>query len=216
MTTIVVADDHDVVRRGLQTLLGAEADFLVVGEARDGLEAVDVVEHLRPDVLVLDVVMPGLNGLEVIRRAVGDSPKTRVVILSMYDNEAYVIEALRAGAQGYVLKKSPSEELVRAIREAIAGRHYLGTPLSQDAIDAYMKKAEGTVADLYGMLTNREREVLQLAAEGCTSAEIAARLFISPRTAEAHRASVMRKLGLRSRADLIRYAMRQGILPLED
>lgn len=213
MPTIVVADDHDVVRRGLQVLLSAEPDFSVIGQASDGLETVELVEHLQPDVLVLDVVMPGLNGLEVIRRAHRDSPRTRVVVLSMYDNEAYVVEALQAGAQAYVLKRSPSEELVRAIREAIGGHHYLGSPLSQRAVQLYMGKAKGVILDSYEMLTSREREVLQLAADGCTSAEIAARLSISPRTAETHRASVMHKLGLHTQIQLVRYALRRGLLP---
>ena len=213
---IVLADDHHVVRRGLKTLLEAEPDFDVIGEASDGLEAADLVERLQPDVLVLDMVMPGLNGVEVTRRAAKHSPQTRIVILSMYDNEAYVLEALRAGAKAYVLKRSTSEELVRAIREAIAGRYYLSPPLSGRAIEAYMEKAKDVTMDPYGILTPREREVLHLAAEGFTSAQIATRLYISPRTAETHRASVMRKLGLRTRTDLIRYALRRGILPPEN
>ncbi len=214
-TTIVIADDHQVVRHGLQALLEAEPDFHIIGEASDGLEAAEAVERLCPDVLVLDMVMPGLNGIEVTRRVGKDSPHTRVVILSMYDNEAYVLESLRAGAEGYVLKRSTSEELVEAIREVAAGRRYLSPPFSGPIIEEYIKKAQSAVPDLYEMLTPREREVLHLAAEGRTSPEIANRLCISTRTVENHRASVMHKLGLHTQTDLVRYALRKGLLPLE-
>jgi len=214
MTTIALADDHQVVRNGLRVLLEAEPDFSVVGEAGDGLEAVRLVERLQPDVLVLDLMMPGLNGLEVARQVSQRSPQTRVVILSMYDNEAYVLEALRAGAAAYVPKESTSAELVRAIREAVAGRRYLSPPLSERAIEIYMQRAESAALDPYETLTAREREVLHLVAEGHTNAEIAARLFVSPRTIETHRANLMRKLGLHTQTDLIRYALRRGILPM--
>jgi len=215
MTTIVLADDHHVVRQGLRSLLEAEPDFSVVGETGDGLEAAQQVERLQPDALVLDLMMPGLNGLEVTRQVSRRSPRTCVVILSMYANEAYVLEALRAGAAAYVLKESTSAELVRAIREAIAGRRYLSPPLSERAIESYMQKAESAELDPYETLTAREREVLHLVAEGHTNAEIAGRLFISRRTVETHRTNLMRKLGLRTQTDLIRYALRRGILPME-
>jgi two-component system response regulator NreC len=214
VTTIVLADDHHVVRQGLRSLLEAEPDFSVVGEAGDGLEAAQLIECLRPDVLVLDLMMPGLNGLEVTRQVSQRSPRTHVVILSMHPNEAYVLEALRAGAAAYVLKESTSAELVRAVREAVAGWRYLSPPLSERAIEAYMQRAESAVLDPYETLTAREREIL-LAAEGHTNAEIADRLFISRRTVETHRANLMRKLGLRTQTDLISYALRQGILPME-
>jgi len=188
MTTIVLADDHHVVRQGLRSLLEAESDFSVVGEAGDGLEATQLVERLQPDVLVLDLMMPSLNGLEVTRQVSQRSPRTHVVILSMHPNEAYVLEALRAGAAAYVLKES---------------------------IEVYMQKAESAALDPYETLTAREREVLHLVAEGHTNAEIADRLFISRRTVETHRANLMRKLGLRTQTDLISYALRRGILPME-
>jgi DNA-binding NarL/FixJ family response regulator len=215
MTTIVLADDHQVVRQGLRALLEAEPDFSVVGEAGDGLEALQQIERLKPDVLVLDLMMPGLNGLEVTRQTDKHSSHTRVVILSMYANEAYVLEALGNGASAYVLKDSSSADLVQAVREVAAGHRYLSPPLSDRAIEAYQEKAKAAALDNYETLTTREREVLQLAAEGHTSAEIAARLGISPRTAETHRANLMHKLNLHTQADLIRYALRRGIIPME-
>jgi len=212
---LVLADDHSVVRRGLRALLEAEPSFTVIGEAGDGLEAAELVERLQPDVLVLDLMMPSLNGLEVTRRIKRRSPHTRVVILSMYADEAYVVEALRAGAEAYVLKESTADELVQAIHEAAAGRRYLSSPLSQRAIQSYVEKAEAALLDPYETLTSREREVFQLAAEGHANAEIAARFSISSRTVETHRTHLMRKLGLRTQADLIRYALRKGILPMD-
>ncbi len=195
-------------------MLEAETDLRVVGEAGDGLAAIQQVERLQPDVLVLDLVMPALDGLEVTRRVRQRSPQTRVVILSMHANESYVLEALRAGVSAYVLKESTADELVRAVREAVVGRRYLSPPLSERAIAAYVEKAQEAPWDPYETLTHREREVLHLAAEGHTNAEIAERLVISPRTVETHRANLMRKLSLHSQADLIRYALQRGILPM--
>ncbi|MBE0481455.1 MAG: response regulator transcription factor [Dehalococcoidia bacterium] len=216
VTTVVLADDHHIVRQGLKALLEAEPGFHVIGEAADGLEAVRIVERLQPDVLVLDLMMAGMNGLEVTRQVSKRSPKTGVVILSMYANEAYVIEALQVGAKSYVLKESTANELVRAVIEVAAGRRYLGPPLSEQAIDAYMQKAKGSTFDPYETLTTREREVLHLAAQGLTNAEIASRLFISRRTVEIHRANMMRKLGLRTQhIQLVHYAIERGILPPE-
>ncbi len=215
MISILLADDHNVVRQGLRSLLEAETDFKVVGEAGDGLEASKLVESLQPDVLILDLMMAGMNGLDVTRQSVKRSPNTRVVILSMHGNESYVHEALRAGAKAYVLKDSSGEELVRAVREALANRRYLSASLSERAIEAYMQKIETTALDPYDTLTIREREVLHLAAEGCTNADIASRLYISRRTVEVHRANMMQKLGLRTQTDLIRYSLQKGILPCE-
>ncbi len=214
-TTVLLVDDHHVVRQGLRALLEAEPDLSVVGEAADGLEVAKLVEHLKPNVLVLDLVMPSLNGLEVTRHVRQHFPETRVVILSMYANEAYVLQALRNGADGYVLKDATATELVQAVREAAAGRRYLSAPLSERAIEAYVQKTQPGTLDVHETLTTREREVLQLAAEGYKNPQIAARLGISPRTAETHRANLMRKLGLNTQTDLIRYAMQRGILPME-
>lgn len=214
-TRIILADDHHVVREGLRALLEAEPDLTVAGEAADGLTTVHLVERVKPDVLVVDVMMPALNGLEVTRQVVRRSPDTRVIVLSMYSDESYVMEALKNGAAGYVLKSSTRSDLVQAIREVMAGERYLSAPLSARAVEAYVERAKGTEVGAYDTLTSREREVLQLAAEGHTSAEIAARLFISSRTVETHRSAVMRKLGLRTQTDLVRYALRRGILPPE-
>jgi DNA-binding NarL/FixJ family response regulator len=208
--TTVLADDHDIVRQGLRLLLEGQPDFLVVGEAAGGRETVSQVDALQPDVLVVDLMMPDLNGLEVTRQVQRSAPATRVVILSIYADEAHVLEALRCGALAYVPKGSSASCLFRAIREANAGRRYLSPPRSERTIDAYLSKVHGASPDPHETLTTREREVLQLAARGLTSAEIATALFISPRTVESHRASFMRKLRLRTQGDMIRYALRQG------
>ena len=213
---IVLADDHPVVRLGIRNLLEAEPEFEVVGEVADALQVIPQVEASRPDVLVLDLIMPGLNGLEITRRLAHSAPRTRIVVLSMHANEAYVIEALRNGASGYVLKGSDSSQLVHAIHDVLAGKRYLSPPLSEQAIEMYIEKAAGAPLDPYETLSGREREVLHLAAEGHTSPEIATRLYISTRTVETHRAHLMRKLNLRSQTDLVRYALRRGILPLEE
>ena len=213
---ILLADDHQVVREGFRALLAAEPDFEIVAETGDGLEALRLAEHQKPHVLVVDLMMPGLNGLEVVRQITQRLPRTHVVVLSMHANEAYVLEALKNGACAYVLKDASAADLVRAVREANHGRRYLSPPLSEPAIDNYIQRARNSDSlDLYETLTNREREVLQLGAEGHTNAEIAGRLFISPRTVETHRANVMHKLGLRSQTELVRYALQRGILPIE-
>lgn len=211
-TTILLADDHRIVRQGLRALLASEADFEVVGEADDGREALELVKRLNPDVLVLDLMMPGLNGLEVARQLPRQSPAVRVVVLSMHDDEGFVLEALANGVSGYVLKDSNSSDLVHAVREVAAGRRYLSPPLSDRAIEAYQQRAKVGALDKHETLTTREREVLQLSAEGHTNSEIAARLGISTRTAETHRSRLMHKLGLHTQSDLIRYAIRRGII----
>lgn len=215
MTTIVLADDHAVVRAGLKALLMGEPDFQVVGEAADGLEAVKLVERLQPSVLVVDVMMPGLNGIEVTRQVRQRVPRTRVVVLSMHAHEPYVLEALRHGAGGYVLKDASGDQLVQAVKEVAEGRHYLSPPLTERAIAAYLEKAQPAALDAYELLTTREREVLQLAAEGATNAEIAQRLSLSPRTVEMHRGNFMRKLDLETQTDLVRFAIRRGIVSIE-
>lgn len=214
MTTIVLADDHKVVRQALRMLLQSEPGFEVVGEASNGREALEMVERLQPNVLVADLMMPLLGGMDVTREVRKRFPDVRVVILSMHADESYVIEAMRLGASAYVLKESTSDELVRAIHEAMQGGRYLSSPLSERAIDAYLERTEQSAAEMPDALTAREREILYLAALGKTNAEIARELVISPRTVETHRSNLMRKLGLHGQADLIRYALRKGILPL--
>jgi two-component system, NarL family, response regulator NreC len=216
MTTLILADDHHVVRQGLRTLLETEPDFEIVGEAGDGLEVVQLVEQLRPDVLVADLMLPGINGLEVTRQVSQRTPQTQIIILSMYADEAYVVEALRNGAAGYVVKRSTAIDLVQAVREVIAGRRYLSVPFSQASIETYLQNSQKSVQDSYDLLTTREREVLQLAARGHPNAEIATRLVISPRTVEMHRANLMRKLNLHTQVDLLRYALKRGIVPLDE
>jgi two-component system response regulator NreC len=215
-TTIVLADDHQVVRQALKALLEIEPDLSVIGEAGDGLQAVRRVETTNPRVLVLDLMMPGLNGLDVIPQVKKCSPLTQIVILSMYSNEAYVLEALSNGASAYVLKDSTSDILVHAVREAAAGRRYLSPPLSDRAIEIYRQKTTATTLDRYETLTTREKEVFHLAAEGHTSSEIAGRLGISGRTAETHRSNLMHKLDLHTQAELIRFALKRGIVSIDD
>jgi two-component system response regulator NreC len=213
---IVLADDHHIVRQGVKALLESQPDFAVIGEASDGLKAVDLVVRLKPQVLVADLMMPGLNGIEVVRQITKLSRATKVIILSMYMNEPYVIEAFRNGAYGYVLKESNISDLIHAIHEVNKGHHYLSPPLSERAIEAYLEKTTDTSLDVYDTLSTREREVLHLVVEGCSNAQIAGKLFISPRTAETHRANMMRKLSLRTQTDLIKYALKKGIIPKEN
>jgi DNA-binding NarL/FixJ family response regulator len=203
------------VREGLRVLLETEEDFEVVGEAADGLSAVQMVERLNPDVAIIDLMMPDLNGLEVARHITQYSNGTLIVILSMHANEAYVLEALRNGVSAYVLKDSRANDLVHAVREVLGGRRYLSPPLSERAIESYVHKAQTAELDPYETLTTREREILHLAAQGHSATEMAARLFLSPRTVETHRANLMRKLDLHTQTDLIRYALRRGIIPLD-
>jgi two-component system, NarL family, response regulator NreC len=213
--TIVLADDHQVVRSGLRSLLEAELGARIVAEASDGLEALRLVERLQPDILIVDLMMPGLGGLEVARRVQQHVPHMRVIILSMHAAESYVREALHAGAIGYVLKEAPAAEVVQAVRAAADGRRFLSPALSERLIDAYIQQSSATTDDPYDLLTDREREVLYLAALGHTAPEIAERLVLSVRTVENYRAGVLRKLDLRNQTDLVRYAIKRGIIALD-
>jgi DNA-binding NarL/FixJ family response regulator len=206
---IALAEDHRLVREGLKAVLKSEPAFELVGEASDGLEAVALVEKEKPDVLLLDLRIPRLHGIEVLRQ-LRDQTHTSVVVVSMHADEPYIIETLRNGVSGYVLKDSPASELIQAIRTAAAGGQYLAEALRQKAISATLKRLVPGVTG--PQLTKRELQVLELAAEGRTSGEIAQSMFISRRTAEAHRANLMKKLGLKTQTDLVLYAVRNGMI----
>lgn len=212
MTTILLAEDHHIVRQGLKSMLSAEKGFKLLGEAGDGLKAMELVAKHTPDVLVLDLMIPRLHGLEVVRRVRKEHPSTRILVLSMNSEDPYVVEALRSGATGYVLKDCATSNLPEAIRSVAAGKRYLSPALAERAIDALFQDRGEAGLDSYDTLTERERVVLQMAAEGMGNPEVAEKLFISPRTAESHRANLMRKLGLRSQTDLVRYAIRKKII----
>jgi DNA-binding NarL/FixJ family response regulator len=204
---IVIADDHSVVRQGLRVLLEKEPDFDIIGEAADGLETLRCVEKLKPAVAIVDLAMPHLNGLEVTREITHQRLPTRVLLLSAHSSEPYVLSALKNGAFGYVLKSSAVDELVRAIRQVHLGMRYLPLAYSEAAVDAYLARADQSINNGADLLTRRERQILQMVAEGSSNAEIGSRLFISTRTVEVHRFNLMRKLSLRNSADLIRYAL---------
>ena len=208
-TSILLADDHKIFRESLRLLLERRSDFQVIGEAADGHEALMQVERLRPDVVVLDMAMPGLNGLEVIRQVKQSHPDSCIVVLSSYNDDGYVVNALRHGAAAYVLKEQSAADLVEAVRTAIAGGRYLSPSLSEKTILAYLDQVQDyspqPPQDPYDSLTMRERQVLKLTAKGLTNMEIGERLDISTRTVETHRAHLMLKLGIRSRTELSRY-----------
>jgi two-component system response regulator NreC len=212
MIRVLLADDHQVILDGLKVLLGREPDIEVVGEAVDGLAVFPLVEQLRPDVLVVDLMMPGMHGLEVVRQAAKRAPSLRTVVLSMHDNVAYVAEALRNGARGYVLKQSDSRAVIDAIRAAAFGERFLSPPLSMARVEAFEQQQRGGRFDVFETLSTREREVLKLAADGLTSSEIGKQLAIGRRTVETHRANLSRKLGANSHAELVRFAVKHGLV----
>jgi DNA-binding NarL/FixJ family response regulator len=203
---VLLVDDHRVLREGLRALLEGP-EFAVVGEAGDGLTALRLAEKLRPDVVVLDLVMPGLDGLEVARQLPKRSPRSRVVVLSAHATEAYAHEAFAAGACGYVVKDGGIAQVTAAVRAAANGQRYLSAPLTERALGEYAKKLTAAGPDPFAGLTPREREVLQLTAAGLTCADIGGRLYISARTVESHRANLMRKLGVRNQKELVRLAV---------
>lgn len=214
MTTIVVCDDHEVVRHGLRRILEA-ANHSVVAEAATGPAAVEAVLANHPRVLVTDMSLPGMTGVEVAREVKRQAPGTAIVVLSMYADDGYVVEALRAGALAYVLKESSGTELVLAVAAAANGQRFLSATLAARAIDAYTSASErGSSDDPVANLTPREREIFHLVANGLTSGQIALRLSISTRTAETHRANLMKKLGVTSKAELLKLAIRKGFVPL--
>jgi DNA-binding NarL/FixJ family response regulator len=207
-TRILLADDHAVVRQGFKMILGAQSDMEIVGEAANGREAVELAEQIRPDIVVMDVAMPELNGIEATRRLAGSLPHTRVLALSMHKDSVYVREILRAGARGYLLKDSGAEDLVRAIRAVAGGESWLSPAVSNAVLDDYRRHVTNPI----DLLTSREREVLQMLAEGKTNKEIAVVLNLSVYTVDAHRGRIMEKLNMHSINELVRFAVRNGLI----
>jgi two-component system, NarL family, response regulator NreC len=205
---ILLADDHAVVRAGFKMILSAQADMEIVGEAGNGREAVEAAEELKPDIVVMDVAMPELNGIEATRRLASSLPHTRVIALSMHKDSVYVRETLRAGARGYLLKDSPAGDLVSAVRAVASGESYLSPAVSNAVLDDYRRHVTNPI----DLLTTREREVLQMIAEGKTNKEIAVVLNLSVYTVDAHRGRIMEKLNLHSINELVRFAVRNGLI----
>jgi two-component system response regulator NreC len=205
---ILLADDHAVVRQGFKMILSAQTDMEIVGEAGNGREAVEQAEQLRPDIVVMDVAMPELNGIEATRRLAASMPHTRVIALSMHKDSVYVREILRAGARGYLLKDSGAGDLVSAIRAVASGESYLSPAVSNAVLDDYRKHVTNPI----DLLTSREREVLQMLAEGKTNKEIAVVLNLSVYTVDAHRGRIMEKLNVHSINELVRFAVRNGLI----
>jgi DNA-binding NarL/FixJ family response regulator len=208
---VLIADDHTLVRESLVGLLQGEAGIVVVAQAADGLETVEKALATRPDVVITDLSMPRLGGLEVVRRLREALPDTKVLVLTMHKEDEYVLQAVRAGASGYLVKDSAAAELLAAVRSLHAGRGYFG-PQAAMTLAEQLQHPERPLDDPYGRLTSREREVFHLLAEGLTTKEIARRLDISVKTAENHRGRVLDKLDMRNTAELVRYALRKGLL----
>lgn len=204
---ILLADDHAVVRQGFKLILNQQPDMEVVGEAKDGVEAVRLAHELKPNLVIMDIAMPGMNGVEATRRIIESDPECRILILSMHKDAVYVRETLRAGARGYLLKDSIDHDLLRAIRAVAQGDGFLSPEISGTVLEGYQQ-----VEDPFDQLTAREREVLQMLAEGRVAKEVAAALEISVYTVDAHRGRIMKKLGLRSSTELVRFAMRKGLV----
>ncbi|MBE2272265.1 MAG: response regulator transcription factor [Anaerolinea sp.] len=210
-TRILLVDDHAVLRAGLRLLLDAQADMQVIGEASDGSEALELCESLKPDLILLDLSMPGLGGLDAIPVVRKVTPTSRILVLTMHDDESYLKSALRSGASGYVLKKAADSELLSAVRTVMRGELYVHPSLTR-ALASDLLPAQDQLSDPWASLTDREREVLISVARGLTAAEIAEKLSLSPKTVETYRARGMEKLGLRSRAALVQYALTHQLL----
>ena len=208
---VLVADDHTILREGLVALLQASGECQVVAQASDGIETVELALKTRPDVVVVDISMPGLNGIEVVRRLTRELEETRILVLTMHAEEEYVLHVVRAGASGFLLKDSATGELLGAVRALAGGRGYFGAHASK-VLAQQVQRPAGRMEDPYRDLTPREREVFHLIAEGLTTKEIARKLGTSAKTAENHRFRVLDKLGVRNTAELIRYAVRHGLL----
>jgi two-component system response regulator NreC len=216
---VLLVDDHAIVRAGLRMILAAEPDMTMVGEAADGESALRMTEETHPDVVVMDISMPGMSGLEGIRRLKESVPDTQVVVLTMHEDQRYFFQALEAGASGYVIKGAAPIELLTAIRAVRKGQAYFCPSLAKQMLNDYLRRADAgseKEKDALGKLSDREKEVLKYIAEGKTGREIAAILYLSPNTVERHRANIMDKLGLHNRAELIKFAIRKGLVTLEE
>jgi len=213
---VLIADDHTILREGIRLLLGSQPDVEVVGEACDGRDAYFKVEELRPDVVLMDIAMPVLNGLEATQQIRRNFPDTKVLILTQHDNDEYVYRILQAGASGYVLKRVAGAELVSAIRGVDRGNAFLFPSMTRGFIDDYLKRAEaGQEKASYDGLTERERQILKMIADGCTNQQIADLLCLSVKTVQAHRGHLMEKLNMHDRTELVKYAIRKGIIKVE-
>ncbi len=212
---IMLADDHRLFRDGLRTLLSQQSDMEVVGEAVDGPAVLTSARELRPDILLMDISMPGLNGIEATRRVLAEYPAIRIIMLSMHADQRYVSESLRAGALGYVLKDSAIDELLTAIRTVSRGQRFLSGSIASVILEEYVALAKERANSAFSTLSPREREVLQLLAEGRSTKEMAAHLHVSVKTVESHRKQIMDKLNIHSVAELTKYAIREGLTPLD-
>lgn len=212
---LLVADDHKIFRQGIKKLLEEQNDLQVVGEAADGREAVKKAEELKPDIILMDVAMADLNGLQATRLIKKVLPDAKILMLTMHKNEEYVLQSFQAGASGYVLKEGAVEELVTAIHSVYGDKSFLSPTISKTVVDAYLRKMEtGKMETPFDLLTDREREVLQMIAEGYTNREVAKSLYISVKTVEAHRAHIMQKLDIHEVARLVKYAIQKGLVDL--
>jgi two-component system response regulator NreC len=212
---ILVCDDHTILREGIRLLLDSQPDIQVIGEAGNGHEAVEKARTLKPDIILMDIAMPGLNGLEATKQIRHDDPHARVLVLTMYESDEYVSRMLEAGVQGYVLKKAAGSDLVHAIYAIDQGEAFLYPSITKRLVEDYLRRVEtGQERTSFNRLTSREREVLQLIAEGNSSQQIAQTLSVSVRTVQNHRAHIMEKLGMHDRGELIKYAIQKGIIAL--
>ena len=212
---ILIVDDHTLVREGIAALLKLYDDVEVIGQAKDGKEAIEKTPQLRPDVILMDIAMPGLGGLEATVAIKKTLPQTKILVLSQYDDKEYVSRFLKAGAAGYILKKALGSELITAIRAVAKGESYLHSSVTTGIIEDYLRKEVPQTDDLYGTLTDREKQIIKLIAEGNTHKEIANLLGISAKTAAAHQTNISEKLDLHSKTDLIKFAISKGIIKLD-
>jgi DNA-binding NarL/FixJ family response regulator len=213
---VLVVDDHDVVREGIRMVLSSDPELDVVGTASSGEQAIEEVHRLHPDVVVMDIGMPGISGFEATRRIRESEPDVKVVALTVHDSEAYVFQMLQAGATGYVVKRAAAEDVIQAVKRASQGEAVLHPSVAKLVIKDYLSRVERGEESSFDSLSDREREILKLIAEGRTNREIAELLFLSIKTVQAHRANLMHKLGMHDRTELVKYAIRKGIIGLDE